>query len=356
MKEFAILLDALSNTPSRNGKLTLLRNYFRASPDPDRGFALAALTDEMPVTIPLRRVLTELSATRFDPVLFKFSRDYVGDTAETLSLLWPDTGREGPPLRLSEIVDVVKLTSGQRIAEQIASWLDGMDTNERWALLKFLSGALRVGVSARLAKLSLAKAFGHNPEEIEELWHGLRPPYVELFQWLEGKAPRPLSADVPTFKPLMLSNPLEDKDWEALDLKDMAVEWKWDGIRVQFASKGNVVSLFSRNGDNIGAAFPEIVNNQNFKRHSGWRASGQAWGSGCFLLRPAATAQPQDGKSGSAEKYPAHIRLYDALELDGEDLRPLSFDERRKRLELWHGWKAAPSHGPVSTGFSRKQS
>ena len=124
------------------------------------------------------------------------------------------------------------------------SWLDGMDTNERWALLKFLSGALRVGVSARLAKLSLAKAFGHNPEEIEELWHGLRPPYVELFQWLEGKAPRPVSADVPTFKPLMLSNPLEDKDWEALDLKDMAVEWKWDGIRVQFASKGNVVSLF----------------------------------------------------------------------------------------------------------------
>ena len=85
---------------SRNGKLTLLRNYFRASPDPDRGFALAALTDEMPVTIPLRRVLTELSATRFDPVLFKFSRDYVGDTAETLSLLWPDTG-QGRPARFA---------------------------------------------------------------------------------------------------------------------------------------------------------------------------------------------------------------------------------------------------------------
>ena len=112
MREFALLLDALSNTPSRNGKLTLLRNYFCASPDPDRGFALAALTDEMPVTIPLRRVLTELSASRFDPVLFKFSRDYVGDTAETLSLLWPEMAREGTPLRLGEIVDVVKLTSG----------------------------------------------------------------------------------------------------------------------------------------------------------------------------------------------------------------------------------------------------
>ena len=336
MKEFAILLDALSNTPSRNGKLTLLRNYFLRSPDPDRGFALAALTDEMPVTIPLRRVLTELSASRFDPVLFKFSRDYVGDTAETLSLLWPDTGREGPPLGLGEIVDVVKIASGQRLAEQIASWLDGMDTNERWALLKFLSGALRVGVSARLAKLSIAKAFDHNPEEIEELWHGLRPPYVELFHWLEGKAPRPLSADVPTFKPLMLSNPLEDRDWEALNLKDMAVEWKWDGIRVQFASKGNVVSLFSRNGDNIGAAFPEIVSNQNF---SGILDGELLVKHGDSIASFSDLQQRLNRKTVNPAllaKYPAHIRLYDALELDGEDLRPLSFDERRKRLELWH--------------------
>ena len=336
MKEFAILLDALSNTPSRNGKLTLLRNYFLRSPDPDRGFALAALTDEMPVTIPLRRVLTELSASRFDPVLFKFSRDYVGDTAETLSLLWPDTGREGPPLGLGEIVDVVKIASGQRLAEQIASWLDGMDTNERWALLKFLSGALRVGVSAGLAKLSIAKAFDHSREEIEELWHGLRPPYVELFRWLEGKAPRPLSADVPTFKPLMLSNPLEERDWEALDLKDMAVEWKWDGIRVQFASKGNVVSLFSRNGDNIGAAFPEIVSNQNF---SGILDGELLVKHGDSIASFSDLQQRLNRKTVNPAllaKYPAHIRLYDALELDGEDLRPLSFDERRKRLELWH--------------------
>jgi DNA ligase 1 len=78
MKAFAILLDRLSYTASRNDKLTLLRNYFLATPDPDRGFALAALTDEMPLSIPLRRIITDLSATRFDPVLFKFSRDYVG--------------------------------------------------------------------------------------------------------------------------------------------------------------------------------------------------------------------------------------------------------------------------------------
>ncbi len=360
MKDFAILLDALSNTPSRNGKLTLLRNYFRASPDPDRGFALAALTDEMPVTIPLRRVLTELSASRFDPVLFKYSRDYVGDTAETLSLMWPDSGRGGLPLRLSDIVDAVKITAGPRLAEQIANWLDGMNTNERWALLKLLSGALRVGVSARLAKLSLAQAFGHEPEEIEELWHGLRPPYVDLFQWLEGKAPRPVSADVPTFKPLMLSHPLEDKDWEALDLTEMAVEWKWDGIRVQFASKGNVVSLFSRNGDNIGAAFPEIIDNQNFR---GILDGELLVKHGPVIASFSDLQQRLNRKTVTPallQKYPAHIRLYDALELDGEDLRSLSFDERRKRLELWHSEKRlnytdlSPLVYPATKGDLRK--
>ena len=80
------------------------------------------------------------------------------------------------------------------------------------------------GVSARLAKLSLAEAFYHKLEEIEELWHGLAAPYLELFLWLENRGGRPSIADVPTFKPLMLSNPLEEKDWDALDLSEMAVE------------------------------------------------------------------------------------------------------------------------------------
>jgi DNA ligase-1 len=347
MRQFAVLLDALSNTPSRNGKLTLLRNYFLASPDPDRGFALSALTDEMPVTIPLRRVLTELSATRFDPVLFGFSRDYVGDTAETLSLLWPDTDRNGPSLRLNEIVAIVRTTSRQRIAAQIASWLDGMDTVERWALLKFLSGALRVGVSARLAKLSLAEAFNQKLEDIEELWHGLAAPYLELFLWLENKGGRPSVADVPTFKPLMLSNPLEEKDWDVLDLSEMAVEWKWDGIRIQFSGRGGVVSLFSRNGDNISSAFPEVVNGQEFRGIL----------DGELLVKHGETVASfsdlqqrlnrKTVKPDLLEKYPAHIRLYDALELDGKDLRPLPFDERRKRLELWHAEKR-PHHTDLS--------
>jgi DNA ligase 1 len=347
MKAFAILLDRLSYTSSRNGKLTLLRNYFLATPDPDRGYALAALTDTMPLNIPLRRVLTDLSGSRFDPVLFKLSRDYVGDTAETLALIWPETSSSEFAPRLHEIVAVLASTPRDRIAGQIAAWLDQSNAVERWALLKFLSGAPRVGVSARLAKQSLAEAYPQSIEDIEELWHGLKPPYLDLFSWLAGDADRPQNAAIPTFKPLMLANPLEAADWESLSLDDYAYEWKWDGIRVQFSGRGGVVRLFSRSGDDIGAAFPELLENQDLN----------AVLDGELLVKRGPDIAPfsdlQQRLNRKAVKpamladYPAHIRLYDALELDGEDLRSLAFDQRRMRLEIWHA-RSAPHHTDLS--------
>ena len=89
MKAFAELLDRLAYTPSRNDKLRLLADYFATTPDPDRGYALAALTDGLFFRLPVRRILIELLGPRVDPVLFDLSRDYVGDTAETIALIWP---------------------------------------------------------------------------------------------------------------------------------------------------------------------------------------------------------------------------------------------------------------------------
>ena len=88
MKAFAELLDRLTYTPSRNAKLRLMQDYFRATPDPDRGWALTALTDGLPFSFPLRRTLADMMARRMDPDLFRMSRDYVGDTAETIALVW----------------------------------------------------------------------------------------------------------------------------------------------------------------------------------------------------------------------------------------------------------------------------
>jgi DNA ligase-1 len=89
VERFAALLDALVFTRSRNAKLALIARYLRETPDPDRGWALAALTDGLDFPAVKAGTIRALMAERVDPVLWTLSRDYVGDTAETASLLWP---------------------------------------------------------------------------------------------------------------------------------------------------------------------------------------------------------------------------------------------------------------------------
>jgi DNA ligase-1 len=347
MKDFATLLDRLTYTPARTGKLTLLKDYFRTAPDPDRGLALAALSDGLPVSFPLRRVLAEIGGNRFDPELFRLSREDVGDTAETVALIWPETSsaREAP--RLSEVVAALEAAGRSGHAALLTGWLDSLDATGRWALLKFLSGAPRVGVSARLARQALADAFGRHIDEIEELWHGLEPPYLPLFAWAEGRAEKPSLSAIPVFRPLMLAHPLEEADWNALDPARFAAEWKWDGIRVQVAAKGGVTRLFSRTGDDIGQSFPELLDHFRF----------DAVLDGELLVRrdgevaPFADLQQRLNRKSVTRamlaRYPAHVRFYDALEIGGEDLRGLAFMERRARLEAWHAL-----HRPASSDLS----
>jgi DNA ligase 1 len=336
VKAFAELLDRLVYTPGRNAKLRLLTDYFKSTPDPDRGWALAALTDGLPFSFPVRRTLTALMEPRLDPELFRLSRDYVGDTAETVALCWPEpTERHAPP-RVADIVAQLELMDRQDLGAHLESWLDRLDATGRWALLKLLTGALRVGVSARLAKTALAEMGGQDVDEIEGVWHGLSPPYSPLFDWLEGRAPKPDVTGAPIFRPLMLAHPLEEADFAALDIAAIAAEWKWDGIRVQVAAGRGEAKLYSRTGDDIGKSFPDLV--------AGFRFNGVVDGE-LLVVRDGVVAPFNDLQQRLNRKavsprmikqFPAHIRLYDALEIDGEDLRALPWSERRQRLEAWH--------------------
>ena len=340
MQRFALLLDALSTHQGRNDKLALMLDYFRATPDPDRGWALAALTDGVPVKVALRRVLGNLMAERIDPVLYKLSRDYVGDTAETVALLWPEPAPGSLPRvvrTLSEIVSVLQTTRPREFETVFAGLLDTFDATERWAFLKFLGGALRVGVSARLAKTALAQLGNRDVGDIEEVWHALLPPYANLFRWLERGGARPETTGVPVFRPLMLATPIEDGDWPGLNAQDFAAEWKWDGIRVQIAATPDGVRIFSRTGENISKAFPELAAAFAGRDVS---ADGELLVMREGLVRPFNDLQQRlNRKVVSAAlmaEHPAHVRLYDLLLVDGEDLRTLPFDERRERLETWH--------------------
>ncbi|MET4177488.1 DNA ligase-1 [Bradyrhizobium sp. LA6.1] len=418
MNRFAELLDRLAYEPGRNNKLRLITGYFREVGDPDRGYALAALTGALSFKHAKPALIRDLIAARTDEVLFGLSYDYVGDLSETVALMWPrrvpgngksfpghpspppspargegaqrsarrpvsittdsDSASDGgttlsvpsplagegqgegyrgrdahesthpsnhnnpPPPTLTEVVTTLRTLGKTELPKQLERWLDELDETGRWALLKLVTGALRIGISARLAKTAAAALGDKDPHEVELIWPGLSPPYLDLFAWLEGRGEKPVNRDPAPFRPVMLAHAIEDTDFAALDPADYIAEWKWDGIRVQAVAgrddRGQITArLYSRTGEDITGSFPDIV--------PSLRLAGAIDGE-LLILREGRVQsfnvlqQRLNRKVVSPKlikEFPIHLRAYDLLG-DGEnDLRELPFAERRERLETFVG-------------------
>ncbi len=336
MEAFAALIDSLVYTRSRNAKLALIADYLRATPDPDLGWALAELTGALDFSAVKSSTIRKLMQERVDSVLWTLSRDFVGDTAETASLLWPAPEHPSSPPGVTEAVETLSGMTRVSVMSELPRLLDRFDASGRYALLKLATGAMRIGVSSRLAKIAFAQAFDVRVEEVEEYWHGLDPPYAPLFTWAaHGEAP-PDMANLPTFRPFMLAHPLEDA---VVDLEVYAAEWKWDGIRVQLVRAGDETRLYSRSGDDISATFPELLRTLRFPAVldgellvRGTHQGGEAGGAASFNALQQRLGRKSVSRKMLAD-YPAFVRLYDVLILEGEDLRGLPWTERRARLE-----------------------
>jgi ATP-dependent DNA ligase len=364
MNRFAELLDRLAYEPSRNAKLRLIVDYFRSTPDPERGWALAALTGVLSFPHAKPGLIRNLIAERTDPVLFELSYDYVGDLSETVALMWPrpehvpsqepflSANAEGSnfgsrnDLSLTRVVETLGTLGKAQLPRQLARWLDALDETGRWALIKLVTGGLRIGVSARLTKAAVAALAGDNAHDLdvhdlEVIWPSLAPPYRELFAWLEGRADKPTSSDPAPFRPPMLAHALDDADFTGLNAADFQAEWKWDGIRVQaVAGKPNgdpsgrlVARLYSRTGEEISKSFPDLLD--------ALRLPGAIDGE--LLIKRDGRIQSfnvlqqrLNRKTVTAKlvaEFPAHLRAYDLLADGDEDLRERPFAERRRRLE-----------------------
>ncbi len=341
MNRFAELLDRLAYEPARNNKLRLITDYLRSTADPERGWALAALTGSLTFPHAKAGLIRNLIAERTDPVLFELSYDYVGDLSETVALMWPTpqnlTTRNGEELSLTSVIESLATLGKTQLPAQLARWLDALDETGRWALIKLDTGGLRVGVSARLAKTAAAALGDKEAQEIELIWPGLAPPYGELFAWLEGRGDKPVSGDPAPFRPPMLAHALDDADLAALDAADYMAEWKWDGIRVQAVSAmqdgKTIARLYSRTGEDISKSFPDLLD--------ALRLPGAIDGELLIMREHRVQSfnvlqQRLNRKTVTAKlmaEFPAHLRAYDLLADGAEDLRERPFAERRARLE-----------------------
>ncbi len=359
MNRFAELLDRLAYEPGRNNKLRLLTAYFRETEDPDRGYALAALTGALSFKHAKPGLIRDLIAARADPVLFALSYDYVGDLSETVALMWPSPlqarsaplsprsgGEEAlghnhpPPPTLTEVVTTLRTLGKTEMPKQLARWLDELDETGRWALLKLVTGAMRIGISARLAKTAAAELGGKDAREIELIWPGLTPPYLDLFAWLEGRGDKPVNRDPAPFRPVMLAHAIEHTDFAGLDAADFIAEWKWDGIRVQAVSgrdaRGHgVARLYSRSGEDITGSFPDLVPSL----HLPGAIDGELLVVREGRVQSFNVLQQRLNRKAVSPKltrdYPIHLRAYDLLGEGDADLRTLPFVERRARLEAF---------------------
>ena len=356
MRAFAELLDRLSLTGSRNAKLVLVRDYLRATPDPDRGWALAALTGDLSFNAAKPALIRAAVEARVDDQLFRWSYDYVGDLAETVALIWPRDPDHRPNREpeLGEVVDALTHAGRTQVRPLVEGWLDALEPKGRWASLKLVTGGLRVGLSAQLAKTAVAMmrpdAVTEPPEpeggeatttlepltvaDVVEVWNAVKPPYAELFAWVEGRGERPDTEAPGRFRPVMLAVAVDEAvDFAKLDPADHAAEWKWDGIRVQAVRENGVSRLYSRHGDEITHAFPDVMAGLAFEGAIDGELvvmrDGQVAPFGDLQQR--LNRKTVDAKMTAA--HPAAVIAYDLLAAEGEDLRPLPLRERRRRLE-----------------------
>ena len=168
MKAFSQLINKLLLTPSRNRKIEILSNYFENNCDPDRGYALAVLTDSLKLRNISISKIKKIILENVDPELFVLSYDYVGDLAETISLIWPHQKKGSLP-SISQIINLLTTIEKSEINNTIENFLSVANETERWALIKLISGGLRIGVSSRITKTALAKFSKKNLDDIEKV-------------------------------------------------------------------------------------------------------------------------------------------------------------------------------------------
>ncbi|GDX72654.1 ATP-dependent DNA ligase [Cyanobium sp.] len=360
MRAFTTLFQELDGTTRTGAKLAALERYFRSAPPEDAAWALALLLGKRRRRLITGRRLREicLEGSDLPDWLFEACHSQVGDSAETVALLWGQVGPAASPRGSEDPNSILEIPlhawMEQRLPQLAA--LEGQDQAEAvracWATLppeqlllvnKLLSGGFRVGVSTGLVTRAVARSAGLEEAVLaHRLMGGFEPSAAAFSQLLapgdhqESLAARPY--------PFFLASPLDPELLRSTEPQQWQLEWKWDGIRGQLIHRSSGCSLWSRGEELINDAFPELITLAE-SLPQGTVLDGEVivWQPQAEAPEPFASLQRRLGRKAPSttlqRQCPACFIAYDLLEQGGVDLRPQPLEERRRRLEqlraLW---------------------
>jgi DNA ligase-1 len=338
MRAFARLYGALDETTATGEKVQALADYFRTVPPADAAWAVHFLTGRRPKRLVSSGHLRAWAAAEagIPDWLFEESYHMVGDLAETITLLLPDTAASTGHSLSWWVEQRLLPLRGQDEAvqrrEMVRAWRE-LDRRERYVWNKLITGAFRVGASARLVERALSLASGVAEGVIAHRLMGAWDPTPEFY--LRLVAPDTRDADVSRPYPFFLAYPLEGPPEALGDAAGWIAEWKWDGIRAQLIRRAGRTFLWSRGEELLSGRFPE-VETAGALLPEGTVVDGELlpWTEGAPL--PFAQMQRRIGRKTPSPKIlrevPVVMVAYDLLELDGEDLRAAPLAERRRLL------------------------
>jgi DNA ligase 1 len=345
VRRFTALYCELDQTTRTTEKVAALEKYFRETPPADSAWALQFLSGRaLPRAVSSANMWEWAAAEVGLPMwLVGECHGAVGDTAETISLLFKHPG-EGEPPNLAEMVEqrVLPLKNLPEMTRRellLRTWRE-LGPNERFVWNKFITGNFRIGVARTLVIRALAQAAHIEPAVMAHRVMGKWKPTAEDF--LRITSIETGETEVARPYPFFLASPIETKisrgeSMETLGpVTEWMFEWKWDGIRAQIIHRGGETLIWSRGDDMVSDSFPELIEAGDFLP-DGTVLDGEILGWQDEHPLPFAKLQRRLGRKQVGERtrteFPVAFLAYDLLEHEGADIRAQPLGERRRNLE-----------------------
>jgi DNA ligase-1 len=252
--------------------------------------------------------------------------DRFSDVAAAVAAVLEDAGHSPPPdaeptlAETRATFEAIRQASGAAAKASLLQDLVARSSpRTAAAIVKVLSGELRIGLREGLLEAALAKAFDRPLDAVKRA--GMLTGDIGQTAML-ARDGRLGDAQMTLFHPLkfMLASPAEDA---AEILKRLGptvwVEDKYDGIRAQLHRRGSDVRLYSRDLHDISGQFPEVVEGAGDLPWSGI-LDGEilAWKDGVVL--PFLQLQARLGRKNPSAKIRAEVPvIYVAWDVLGMD-------------------------------------